>query len=321
LSSDPFFSYIIPTIGRSSLDIAVKSVLSQDFTQAELEVVIVNDSGIPLQTAEWSISPRVKVINTNRSERSFARNSGAAVAKGKYLAFLDDDDWILPGALEHFWQLAQRYPAADWLYGGIHVVDHHGRVLKEINSSLSGNCFSKIMGGAWAPIQASMIRAEAFFKAGGYSPFICGTEDEDLCRRIAYSGEFANIPQAVACLFRGETWSTSTNYLRAPEDTKYSRDLILSRPGAFQRLRSSADSSYWHGRNLRVYLSTISWNIKKKRGFTALSRLFYSLAAFGLSIPFAFSPAFWSGVKADHVPDTLHFVMAEYERETGTARN
>lgn len=321
MSSDPFVSYIIPTIGRSSLDIAVKSVLSQDFMHAELEVIIVNDSGIPLQTGEWSISPRVKVINTNKCERSFARNTGAAVAKGKYLAFLDDDDWILPGALENFWQLALRNPTADWLCGGIQVVDHHGRVLKEINSSLNGNCLSKIMGGAWAPIQASMIRAEAFFKAGGYSPYICGTEDEDLCRRIAYLGEFDNTPQAVACLFRGETWNTSTNYLRAPEDTKYSRDLILSMPGSFQRLRSSADSSYWHGRNLRVYLSTIPWNIKKRHGVTALSRLFYSLAAFGLSINNAFAPAFWSGVKADHVPNTLHFVMAEYERETGAARD
>lgn len=319
MTSEILFSYIIPTIGRDSLQAAVKSVLDQEFSQAGVEVIIVNDSGNPIPKTDWQDSPRVRIINTNKSERSFARNSGAAVAKGKYLAFLDDDDWILPGALESFWSLANQYPNAVWLYGGIRIVDGQLNPLAEINSHLNGNCFAQIMGGAWAPIQASMIRASTFFEIGGFSPFICGTEDEDLCRRAAQQGDFANSSQVVACLFRGQTWNTSTNYLRAPEDVKYSRDLILSQPGVFQRLRASANSHYWHGRVLRVYLSTISWNLKRKRVFTALSRIFYSLAVLALSTPRFFSSQYWSGLRAHHVPDTLHFVIEEYERAHAAA--
>jgi glycosyltransferase involved in cell wall biosynthesis len=315
MNPEIFFSYIIPTIGRASLETAVKSVLDQEFSHAEFEVVVVNDSGNPLPHANWLASPRVSIINTNKSERSFARNSGAAIAKGKYLAFLDDDDWILPSALEGFWNLANQYPNAVWLYGGIRIVDEHINTLAEINSGLHGNCFAQIMGGAWAPIQSSLIRSNTFFEIGGFNPFICGTEDEDLCRRAAQHGEFANTPQVVACLFRGQSWNTSTNYLRAPEDVKYSRDLILSKPGVFQRLRASANSNYWHGRVLRVYLSTITWNLKKKRFFTALSRGFYSLAVMVLSIQHVFSNQYWSGVRAHHVPETLHFVMNEYDRK------
>jgi glycosyltransferase involved in cell wall biosynthesis len=314
MTSEIFFSYIIPTIGRASLETAVKSVLTQNFTHADFEIIVVNDSGIPLPKAEWHTSPRVRIINTNKSERSFARNSGAAVAKGKYLAFLDDDDWILPGALESFWELAKQYPSAAWLYGGIRIVDEGGRILAEINSKLNGNRFAQIMGGAWAPIQASLVQARSFFEVGGFSPFICGTEDEDLCRRIAYHGEIASTSDTVAVLYRGQTWNTSTNYLRAPEDVKYSRDLILSHPGVLQRLMASADSAFWYGRILRVYLSTISWNWKKKRILTALSRVFYSAAVFAVSIPYLFSKAYWSGLRAQHVPDTLHFVMEEFER-------
>lgn len=313
MTSEIFFSYIIPTIGRTSLDIAVKSVLTQDFSDAEYQIIVVNDSGSPLRKADWQTSPRVTIINTNKCERSFARNSGAATAQGKYLAFLDDDDWILPGALENFWQLANRFPNAVWLYGGIHIVDEKGTVLAEINSGLSGNCFAQIMGGAWAPIQSSLIQRRAFFEIGGFSPFISGTEDEDLCRRAAYYGEFANTFETVGCLYRGQLWSTSTNYLRAPGDTKYSRDLILSKPGVFQRLMASAGSSYWHGRILRVYSSTISWNLKHQRFFTALSRLFYSAATLGLSVKHVFSFDYWRGVRSDHVPNTLHFVIKEYE--------
>ena len=162
---------------------------------------------------------------------------------------------------------------------------------------------------------SSLIQTRTFFEIGGFNTLICGTEDEDLCRRAAYHGEFANTSQVVACLFRGQTWNTSTNYLRAPEDVKYSRDLILSKPGAFQRYWKSTKSSYWHGRMLRVYLSTVSWNLKRKRLFTALSRALHSLNAFVLSVGDFPSSEYWAGLQADHVPDTLHFVMEEYRRK------
>jgi len=48
-----FVSYIIPTIGRSSLNVAVKSVLEQDFQRDEIEVIVVNDSGTPLPPEDW----------------------------------------------------------------------------------------------------------------------------------------------------------------------------------------------------------------------------------------------------------------------------
>jgi glycosyltransferase involved in cell wall biosynthesis len=311
-----FCSYIIPTIGRSSLDFAIKSVLEQDFTQAKFEVIVVNDSGNSLSEGIWFDSDRVRVLNTNKCERSLARNSGAAIATGKYLAFLDDDDWILPGALEIFWRLSQQEPDAVWLYGGIQVVDEQGGVLAEINSGLSDNCFAQIMGGSWAPLQASMIRADAFFEIGGFNPFITGTEDEDLCRRLAYHGSFANSPDTVACLFRGQSWNTSTNYLRAPEDTKFSRDIILSQPKAFRRLWNSADSGYWYGRILRIYSSTIGWNLKKKRLFTALDRLFHFLMGGIFSIKHLFSKDYWQGMRAHHVPESLHYVMLDYTRKS-----
>ena len=318
MSAEMFFSYIIPTIGRESLDFAVKSVLSQDFYLAEFEVIVVNDSGNRLSKAEWHQSPKVRIIDTYKCERCFARNSGAAVATGKYLAFLDDDDWILPGALEEFWHLADKFPDAVWLYGGMQVVDEKGRILSEVNSGLTGDCFAQIMGGAWVPIQASLVQAKTFFEIGGFNPSILGTEDEDLCRRTAYLGEFANTSHVVACLYRGETWHTSTNYLRAPEDVKFSRDLILSKPNVLRQLLASADSSYWYGRIERVYLSTVVWNLKKRRIFKAISRLLHSLAFFGLSMKYVFMPDYWNGLRADHVPDSLHFIMKQAYEENAS---
>lgn len=76
-----FSSTVIPTVGRSTLRRAVCSVLDQAFTVADFEVIVVNDSGRPLPDDNWQHSERVQLINTNRRERSVARNTGAALAK------------------------------------------------------------------------------------------------------------------------------------------------------------------------------------------------------------------------------------------------
>jgi len=75
-----FCSTIIPTISRPTLARAVQSVLEQDFTAADFEVIVVNDSGKPLPADERQKSKRVHVLETNRRERSMARNIGAAIS-------------------------------------------------------------------------------------------------------------------------------------------------------------------------------------------------------------------------------------------------
>src|SRR6266508_450576 len=111
-----YCSVIIPTVARSSVTRAVESVLQQKLPDEDFEVIVVNDSGNPLPEADWQRSERVQVIDTNRRERSVARNTGAAVAKGKYLHFLDDDDWLFLGAYESFFQLSQ-IRNAKWFSG------------------------------------------------------------------------------------------------------------------------------------------------------------------------------------------------------------
>jgi glycosyltransferase involved in cell wall biosynthesis len=310
-----FLSFIIPTIGRPTITRAIESILDTQGNDHSVEIIVVNDSGSPLSPAKWQSSELVRIIDTNQRERCYARNAGAAVARGNYLGFLDDDDWLLPSAISAYWELSQQEPEAAWLYGGVQVVDEHGACLAEMNSGLNGDCFAQIMGGAWAPIQSSCIRTEAFFRVGGYRTDILGTEDLDLCRRIAHIGRLANTAEPVACLLRGDTWNTSTNYLRAPEDTKRSRDAILDEAGAFMHLIRTADSGYWYGRMLRVYLSTITWNLRREQYLRAFSRCIYSLGSLAISGRYLGTKQYWEGVKAQHVPGTLHFFMESVEHD------
>jgi len=89
-----FCSTIIPTIARLKLERAVESALAQPLSPDEHEIIVVNDSARPLPAAIWQKAPNVSIVSTNRHERSIARNTGAALATGRYLHFLDDDDWL-----------------------------------------------------------------------------------------------------------------------------------------------------------------------------------------------------------------------------------
>lgn len=106
----PLFSAVIPTFDRSSYLVeAVESVLAQ--TIDDLECIVVDDASP--QPVAWSGDPRVRVLRLDtNSGPAAARNHGVIEARGRYLAFLDDDDVWLPNRLELALQGLERAPVA-----------------------------------------------------------------------------------------------------------------------------------------------------------------------------------------------------------------
>lgn len=288
---DIFCSTIIPTVNRPTLSRAVKSVLEQSFDSADFEIIVVNDSGQPLLEADWQRSDRVQVINTNRHERSVARNTGAAVAKGIYLHFLDDDDILLPGSLNAFWSLHQDCNK-EWLLGGWRTVDNNGNIVEEFNPPLKGNIYALLVSGEGLPFQASLIETDLFYKVGAFDPMIIGVEDRDLGRRLALQGEIASTNLITSEIRIGSLGST-TNWEILAEDDRWGREKALSIPNAFTRLHASANDNYWRGRVTRAYGASVLWNIKHKNWLIALSRLLAGISFSGISIT---SNDYWQGV-------------------------
>lgn len=287
-----FCSTIIPTINRSTLSRAVQSVLDQSSQEFGLEVIVVNDSGQPLPDAGWQHCDQVRVINTNRRERSVARNTGAAIAHGKYLHFLDDDDWILPDAIKTLRALDQISDAV-WLYGSYQTVDNEGNIIQKIHPERKGNIFALLVAGHGIPLQASLIEAKAFFAAGGFDSMITGVEDRDLGRRLALIGDIAYSPHVVASIRVGEQGST-TDWGRLAEDDRWGREKALSTPSSFTRLRASAFSDYWRGRVSRAYFASSVWNLKRLNILTAVSR---GIAGLVFAGSHAIRPNFWLGLR------------------------
>jgi glycosyltransferase involved in cell wall biosynthesis len=287
-------SSIITTIGRSKLNRAVESLLYQKFPEEQFEIIVVNDSGTLLPHDNWFDSTKVRIINTNRRERSVARNTGASSARGKYLHFLDDDDWMLPHAFQEFWKLASTQNPA-WIYGGAHLFDRNDNYLFKIQHGINGNGFLQTMAGEWIPLQSSLIDANLFHQVGGFNPIITGPEDIDLLRKVALVGDIAEVDSIVSCIERGEE-SSATNYQTHPEISRLAREKILELPGVYQRMVSGANSSFWYGKLLRIYLTSAVWNIQRKRVFTTFSRFFHASKSLVHAGRYNFTPDFWQSV-------------------------
>lgn len=287
-----FCSTIIPTIGRSTLTAAVKSVLSQD-VPADFEVIVVNDSGRPLAEMDWVNSNRVTVLNHQRRERSFARNAGAAAARGKYLHFLDDDDILLQGALKAFWSLDKK-SGSGWMYGFYRTVDNEGRVVEELMPDESGNCFAFLVAGESIPFQVSLLNTELFFQAGGFDqdPRLIGVEDRELGRRLGMKAPLIYTSVFVAQIRIGEANST-TNWGTIAESDRMGREKILLLENTLPLLKKSSNTPYLDGRICRSLIASGLWNLKRKR-VTVFGVRF--LSSFTFFLRSCLKRGYWAGL-------------------------
>jgi glycosyltransferase involved in cell wall biosynthesis len=93
----PLVSVVIPAYNCAhTVAETIESCLAQDYE--EMEILVVND-GSTDETPEVlaSFGSRIKVINQPNGGLAAARNAGQRAASGKYLAWMDADDLMLPG--------------------------------------------------------------------------------------------------------------------------------------------------------------------------------------------------------------------------------
>ena len=91
--SRPFFSVIVPAHNSAEfIRKGLKSIKQQTFTDYELIVVC---DACTDDTAEVVIGYADKMISTWHGRDGLARNAGIDSADGKWILFMDDDDWWL----------------------------------------------------------------------------------------------------------------------------------------------------------------------------------------------------------------------------------
>jgi glycosyltransferase involved in cell wall biosynthesis len=111
----PMISVIIPTYNcREYVCRAIDSVLAQGLDN--FEVIVVDDASSDGTQEVLNVhykmnSHIIKIVHPKNLKLGGARNTGLDAAKGKYIFFLDADDWLENGSLARLASVAEEYKA------------------------------------------------------------------------------------------------------------------------------------------------------------------------------------------------------------------
>src|SRR5437764_527122 len=99
-------SIIKPTYNRLwSLPKAVESCKEP---LLNIEIIVIDDGSTDGTSAWLATQAGIIIIAQKNQGKDWAVNKGFAVAKGKYIRFLDSDDWLLPGSTGELFACAEK---------------------------------------------------------------------------------------------------------------------------------------------------------------------------------------------------------------------
>ena len=126
----PFFSVIVPTYNNEKeIKKCVDSILEQYYT--DFEVILVDDGSTDMTSLLCDkladLDNRIRVIHKKNEGTAAARNSGLFLARGKYVYFVDADDWIDQKLLWEAAKILDVTEAPDIFTFGLEMIMEDGR--------------------------------------------------------------------------------------------------------------------------------------------------------------------------------------------------
>lgn len=291
-------SVIVPTYNRADLiGLTLRSVLAQGVTPVE---VIVVDDGSRDATADVvaGFGDAIRYVTQPNAGVAAARNHGARLASGDYLAFTDSDDLWHPRKLEAQLAGLAASPTARWSVTGCDVIDTAGdlypgpqgfagvfpvfsaeglpvheffaRYLERFEIEAGGERFTAWRGDAYDALflgnfglpSSALVQADFFRSLGGFREHLRLAEETEFFHRAAAAGPMVMVDAPLVSYRRGSGGSliSSRNAETLARNALASIDSAAAlRPGRSER-------------------ATANWRTGRQRllsrlGYTQLSNL------------------------------------------------
>lgn len=212
-------SVIVPVFNcEAYITDAVESVFRQHHT--DLELIVVNDGSTDrtLKALE-PYRDRLHLIEQPNAGVAAARNAGLRVCRGKFIAFLDADDWWSPFRLSAQLDAFERHPTAGLVLSDFTVVDADGVTLMENGIRQWYGVLRDVHSTPWSKV----------FSASERIAWSCIDDASD--GAIAYAGHVARL------LFLGNFINTSSVLVR--------REAVLDAGEFDTTLGTEEDYDYW----------------------------------------------------------------------------
>ena len=278
------FSIVIPTFNRpKELAHCLSGLAQQTLPKSEFEIIIVDDSGTNAQKRQDASDTGIpncpdlacRRFYQNHSGPATARNLGASHARGRYLAFTDDDCCPAPGWLESMLGHIQAHPDETLVGGRVINALSNNRYAAASQGLVDFLCTWFNTGEKQAMLLTSnnfCVPKAAFQHVGGFDTAFkdAGGEDREFCYRWASTGRRSPFAQKAIVYHYHDM--TLHKFIR--------QHIAYGQGAAVLRRRSLA---YGYGpipmEPLSFYLDLLRYPLKNSEGDTPL----IEASLFGLS--------------------------------------
>lgn len=235
MSQDIKISVIICTYNRAAyLPDALQSLYTQQLDRNRFEVLVVDNNStddtakVCRQFIQQHAQAQFHYLSETKQGASYARNTGAAAAKGEYLCFMDDDAIAEPDYLLRIVQFFEQYPGATGLGGRIipRYIPEEPAWMSKYVSSMVGNfdyaSHTTVFRDGKYPLESNMVVTKKAFDAiRGFNtalPGVSGTlriggEGKDFFYRLMNRGGLVYYDPAIIVHHVVETAKLTPEYL------------------------------------------------------------------------------------------------------------
>lgn len=242
-------SAIIPAFNRPGmLKEAIESALAQTFEN--MEILVVLNGATPetvLMAGRFRADPKVRIVEIERSTLAAARNAGIELARGEWVAFLDDDDIWLPEKTAV--QLAAAHETGADLVSCdfVHFNDAGDVVESGLRAMPGGLTIAEALmltnylsGGS-----AALVRTEAIRSLGGFDARLRASEDWDMWRRLSWDYKIHHVDRMLVKYRRhGSNLTSDPNVMLQAEARIFSK-LLEDTPEKLRHMFPAAKQQYF----------------------------------------------------------------------------
>lgn len=211
-------SVIVPTYNQSRyLARAIESVWAQDLN--DVEIVIVDDGSMDDTEAilqGLSHDGRLHYFRQENLGPAAARNRGIRESRGDLIAFLDSDDFWLPGKLKAQLDALAR-TGYRFSYCGSKVIDENGSPISLAPASTDDGRFVNLVWGNRIATPTVLVQRSLLDEVGLFDESLRTGEDWDLWLRLSAKSSGACITEPLVAVTGNQHWRADQNQLRAYE--------------------------------------------------------------------------------------------------------
>jgi LmbE family N-acetylglucosaminyl deacetylase/CTP:molybdopterin cytidylyltransferase MocA len=194
----PMVSVVVRSMDIGYLSQALDSIALQNYPQLEVVVVAARPDHQPLPPKCGPFPMRL-VLTSEPLPRSRAANAGLQNARGEFVIFLDDDDWLMPGHIARLATTLQAHPFAPAAYTGISLVDAKGAPIGQA-FDLPYDAVQQLAGNL-TPIHAVLFRAGVVAQGCRFDESLDRYEDWDFWLQLSRLGPMVHLP-GVSAVYR-----------------------------------------------------------------------------------------------------------------------